>query len=334
MTLVAGPPAGAQNEASAQNDAAAPAQSAAPLETPAPAAKPPASPAPAAAAGPKAPVPYAALNAAVQAAKPRPAAPAAVAAPPVAPLAPGARVVAGARLQPGQAIPPAELAAFVDGQVAEAMRRQHIAGVTVSVVQNGQVLLKKGYGFARLSPPRPVDPDRTLFRLGSISKTFTWIVLMKEVEAGRVRLDQPANLYLPEGDRVRDQGFDRPVRLIDLMAHTAGFEDRSLGHRIEDDPDYVRPLDLFLRQERPRRVRPPGEVATYSDYGAALAGEAAAWVAGSTFERLAEDEIFAPLGMSHTTFREKRPTKAGLPAITAVIAASSSTSVSPRSSPR
>ena len=50
------------------------------------------------------------------------------------------------------------------------MGREHIAGVTVSVVQNGQVLLKKGYGFASVEPDRAVDPDRTLFRVGSIPR--------------------------------------------------------------------------------------------------------------------------------------------------------------------
>src|SRR5206468_1934619 len=193
------------------------------------------------------------------------------------------------------------------------MQRNHIAGVTVSVVQNGQVVLKKGYGFAGLNPQRAVDPDRTLFRVGSISKTFTWIALMKEVEAGRIRLNQPVNLYLPEKVQVRDQGFDQPVRVANLMDHSAGFEDRALGQLFERNFDRVRPLDLYLRQERPKRVHAPGAVSSYSNYGAALAGEAAAYAAGWPFERLVEDEIINPLGMGHTTFREPHPAKAGLP---------------------
>ncbi|HKR90347.1 MAG TPA: serine hydrolase domain-containing protein, partial [Phenylobacterium sp.] len=222
--------------------------------------------------------------------------------------------VAGARLQAGQAIPPAELEAFVDGMVRRAMAREHVAGAAVAVVQNGQVLLKKGYGFASLAPQRAVDPDRTLFRIGSISKTFTWIGVMKEVEAGRMRLDQPVNLYLPERLRVRDQGYDQPVRVLDLMDHAAGFEDRAFGELFLRDYDYVRPLELYLRRERPRRVRPPGQVASYSNYGAGLAGEAAAFTSGKPFERLMEEEIFLPLGMRHTTFRERRPEKGALPA--------------------
>jgi CubicO group peptidase (beta-lactamase class C family) len=98
------------------------------------------------------------------------------------------------------------------------------------------------------------------------------------------------------------------------MDHAAGFEDRAYGHLYEDDPDYVRPLELYLRQERPARVRPPGQTASYSNYGAALAGAAEAWVGGKTFERMMEDDIFLPLGMGHTTFREPRPAKAALPA--------------------
>jgi CubicO group peptidase (beta-lactamase class C family) len=229
------------------------------------------------------------------------------------PAQPPAEPAPAAKLAPGQPIPAGELEAFVDGYVRHAMTRDHIAGVTVSVVQNGQVVLKKGYGFANLDPKRAVDPDRTLFRIGSISKTFTWIALMKEVEAGRIRLDAPINLYLPEKVQVRDQGYDQPVRVQNLMDHSAGFEDRVLGQLFERNYDRVRPLDLYLRQERPRRVHAPGAISSYSNYGAALAGEAASYTSGKPFERLVEDEILNPLGMAHTTFREPHPAKAGLP---------------------
>jgi CubicO group peptidase (beta-lactamase class C family) len=267
-----------------------------------PSAAPPAPPAPSPKAETATPTP---------APTPAPvAAPAAVAAPPVA----AASVAAGAKLGVGQPIPPAELEAFVDGVVQDAMGREHIAGVTVSVVQNGQVVLKKGYGFAGLDPQRPVDPDRSLFRVGSISKTFTWIAMMKEVEAGRMRLNQPVNLYLPEKVQVRDQGYDQPVRVANLMDHSAGFEDRAFGQLFERNYNRVRPLDVYLRQERPKRVHAPGVVSSYSNYGAALAGEAVTYTSGRPYERLIEDEILGPLGMGHTTFREPHDPKAGLPA--------------------
>ena len=217
----------------------------------------------------------------------------------------------GARLAPGTPIPPAELEAFVDGVVRQAMTTDHIAGAAVSVVQNGQVVLDKGYGFA--GPDRAVDPNTTLFRVGSISKTFTWIALMKEVEAGRMRLDAPINLYLPEPLQIKDQGFSRPIYVRDLMTHSAGFEDRSLGQLFEEDAARVRPLTDYLREERPRRVRAPGVVSVYSNYGAMLAGEAVAYVDGHPYQDLIDSEILNPLGMSHTSAREPYPARAELP---------------------
>ncbi|MFN3524343.1 MAG: serine hydrolase domain-containing protein, partial [Phenylobacterium sp.] len=237
------------------------------------------------------------------------------AAPGATPVVPGLPTTpTGARLGRAEALPPAELEAFVDGVVKNAMARDHIAGVTVSVVQDGQIVLKKGYGFASLAPERRVDPDRTLFRIGSISKTFTWIALMKEVEAGRIRIDAPVNLYLPERLQIRDQGFRTPVRVINLMDHSAGFEDRALGHLFERRFERVRPTADYLRQERPRRVHQPGAVASYSNYSVALAGQALSYVSGKPFERLIEDEILRPLGLNRTTFREPHPPKSGLPA--------------------
>jgi CubicO group peptidase (beta-lactamase class C family) len=231
-----------------------------------------------------------------------------------------------ARLKPGDPLPAAELEAFVDGVARQAMADNHIAGAAVSVVQNGQPVLEKGYGFSRLAPGRPVDPGRTLFRIGSISKTFTWILVLREVEAGRMRLDAPINLYLPEALRIPDQGFDQPIRVRDLMNHTPGFEDLVFGQAIERDYARVRPLGVYLREERPRRVRPPERLVSYSNYGAGLAGAGVAEVTGKPFEALVESEITGPLGLGHTTFREPHPPRAGLPApLAPVIAADMAT---------
>ena len=197
--------------------------------------------------------------AAPEAPAPAPSEPAQAAAP--APPPPPAK----GRLDAGAPIPPAELEALVDGAVAQAMAEKHVPGATVSVVQNGQVILKKGYGYASFGPARPVDPDTTLFRVGSISKLFTWTLIMKEVEHGRMRLDAPVNLYLPEPLQVRDQGYLRQVLLRDLMTHSAGFENKTLGRLIEVKPHRVRALNTYLRQERPRRVRAPGVLPEYSN---------------------------------------------------------------------
>lgn len=257
------------------------------------------------------PRPYTSLQRRV---RPRPARVALVASPTPTPATPVATAAAPVLFTPSAApLPPAELEAFVDGLMRRGMTEEHIAGATVAVVQNGQVVLKKGYGVASLKDRRAVDPDKTLFRIASISKTFTWIALMNEIESGRMRLDGPVNLYLPEPIQVRGKN-KAPVRLRDLLTHTPGFEDRALGQLFEQDWKRVRPLNEYLRQERPRRVREPGALPSYSNYGAALAGAAVANVTGKPFEQLVADEIIFPAGMTHTTFRDARPWRDDLPA--------------------
>ena len=230
---------------------------------------------------------------------------AAAAAPPPAP---------GARLQPGAPIPAGELEAFIDGVVREGMQRDHIPGVSISVVQNGQVALNKAYGFASYEPRRAADANATLFRLGAISASFTWLAVMREVEHGHMRLDAPINIYLPEKLQVRDQGYAEPIHLRDLMDHASGFEDRAMGRLYERDPSRVRPLETYLRQERPRRVTTPGHHPEFTEYDAALAGEAVSQVTGQPFEDLIDAELLRPLNLAHTTFREPRDAIRGLPA--------------------
>ena len=221
-------------------------------------------------------------------------------------------VPGGARLAPGVALPPAEVEAFVDGMVRQAGAERPLAGVAVAVVQGGQVVMERGYGAAR--PGVAVDPRTTVFRLGSVSKVFTWIEVLKAVEAGRLRLDDPVNAHLPRALAVPDDGFRTPVRLRNLMTHDAGFESREFGRLFRTDPADVRPLEQTLAAERPHRVRAPGDMPTYSNYGAALAGALAAGVAGKPFDRLLDDDLLRPAGMLHTGFGEPRKAREGLPA--------------------
>jgi len=226
---------------------------------------------------------------------------------------------------PAQSSPPrapapldrAKVEAFVDGAVAEAMRENHIAGVTVAVVDRSGVVLTKGYGVAGLSPARAVDAD-TLFRVGSISKTPVWISLMQLVEQGRIKLDDPVNDHLPPDLRIPDEGFSRPIRLWHLMTHSAGFEDSVLGGFFVHHPEQLTSLDAYLRSHRVHRVREPGTIAVYSNYGAALAGAIVAHVSGQTWQDYAEQHVLRPLGMATATYREPYPAAVaqarGLPA--------------------
>ncbi|MFQ6310727.1 serine hydrolase domain-containing protein [Lysobacter capsici] len=203
-----------------------------------------------------------------------------------------------------------ELAAYVDGVVESYQRRFGIAGVTVAVVDAQGPLLLRGYGIASQDPPRPVSADRTLFRIGSVSKTFTYLETLKLIDAGKLKLDAPVNDYLPADLKLPDDGY-KPVLLRHLLTHTAGYEDSAFGHLFAKDPKQALSLHDYLQKHRPARVREAGTRAVYSNYSVALLGEVLSQVSGVPFEALIERDLFAPMGMSRTTFRE--PLGAGDP---------------------
>ncbi len=194
------------------------------------------------------------------------------------------------------------LEAFIDGVVAAYMAKDHIAGVTVAVVDRDHVLLQKGYGIAGLDPQRAVDPQTTLFRIGSISKTFTYVAAMQLAAAGKIELDRDANAYLPAQLAIPAEGYG-PVTVENLMTHTAGFEDTALGHLFVHGPEVPALIEQLARY-RPHRVRPPGLHAVYSNYSVALLGALVAQVSGEPFESYVDKHEIEPLGTQSITFRE------------------------------
>jgi CubicO group peptidase (beta-lactamase class C family) len=197
----------------------------------------------------------------------------------------------------------ADLEAWLDGYLPYALQRADVAGAVVVVVKDGGILLSKGYGYADVARRRPVDPQRTLFRPGSVSKLFTWTAVMQQVEQGKLDLDRDVNGYL---DFEIPPAFGKPITLRNLMTHTPGFEEVN-KNLILNDSTAIQPLDAFLKAWTPARIFPPGKVPAYSNYGTALAGYIVQRVSGESFDDYIDRHIFAPLGMEHATFRQPLP---------------------------
>ena len=198
---------------------------------------------------------------------------------------------------------PAELEAFLDKELGREMENHHIAGAAVSVVKDHKLYFAKGYGDADLEKGIPVDPERTNFRIGSLAKLFTWTAVMQLAEQGKLDLDADINTYLDF--RIPDT-YPQPITLRDLMTHTAGLEDLYY-ERVASDPDDLLPPREWLITHMPARVRPPGDVAAYSSYGAALAGYIVARVSGEPYDQYVQEHILNPLGMVHTSARPSMP---------------------------
>ncbi len=191
-----------------------------------------------------------------------------------------------------------DLEAFFDGILPLQLERSDVAGASVLVMKDGNVLLEKGYGFADMKSKKPVDPAATIFRLASISKLFTWISVMQLQEQGKLDLDTDVNRYLDFQIR---PAFGKPVTLRNLMTHTGGFEE-VLDDIIVTDPKQAVSLRDDLMHNQPRRLFPPGEIPAYSNYGVGLASYIVERQSGESFEQYVQQHIFSPLGMTHSSF--------------------------------
>ena len=154
----------------------------------------------------------------------------------------------------------------------------------------------------------PVNPDETMFRVGSVSKLFTWTAVMQLVEQGKLDLDADINKYLK--DFQIPATYPEPVTLRHLLSHTPGFEDKVVG-LFGRGPDET-PLGQLLARALPARVRKPGELASYSNHGTAIAGYIVQEVSGEPWADYIENHLLKPLSMNHTTVRQ--PAEDKLPA--------------------
>ncbi len=198
---------------------------------------------------------------------------------------------------------PQELQGLLDYVISGQLKAYSIPGATVSVVKNGRLFFARGYGGADLAQHKLVVADQTLFGPGSIAKLFTWTAVMQLAEQGRLDLNADVNLYLK--DFRIPATYPKPITLAHLMTHSAGFDDPYNFYT--DDVDELVPLGEFVARHVPARVRPAGELSTYSNYGAALAGTIVEQVSGQPFEQYVEEHILKPLDMQHTTLRQPIP---------------------------
>lgn len=179
--------------------------------------------------------------------------------------------------------------------VEEGMAADAIPGAALVIVQDARVVLSRGFGVEEVGTERPVDPDQSRFRIGSVSKALTGLGILRLLDQGRVRLDTPVGdlVDLPQLDSWPGDA----VTVAHLLLHTGGFDQTGLG-RQAPSPEARPTLQEFLQQHLVP-LRPPGAVPTYDTYGITLAGRVIEAVSGLSYAEYMRREVFQPLGMAH-----------------------------------
>lgn len=205
---------------------------------------------------------------------------------------------------------------FIEGEslkkmnLLDRMEYYHVPGVSIAVVNEGQMEWAKGYGHVKNDPHSPHVDEQTLFQAGSVSKPITAFGALLLVQQGKIGMDEDVNAYLkrwkiPDNDLMKTE----KVTLRRLLSHTAGTSVSGFpGYPIESViPSVVEVLDgkkIAVNTDPVRVVFQPGTKFKYSGGGTTIVQLLIEDVTGEPFENWMENNVLKPLGMNESTFKQ------------------------------
>ncbi len=190
--------------------------------------------------------------------------------------------------------------AVIDSIYKQHAEENHFPGISFGIVVDGELVYKNSYGYTDIAKQTPASSS-SLFRIASMSKSFTCMAILKLRDEGRLDLDDPAYLYIPELKNLKYPTADSPpISIRHLMSHSAGFpEDNPWGDRQLADND--KDLMEFINNQI-TFSNPPGIAYEYSNLGFALQGKIITKVSGMRYQDYIKKNILEPLGMKYTTY--------------------------------
>lgn len=197
--------------------------------------------------------------------------------------------------------PPNDLAPQVDKVFAQ-VDKPTSPGCALAVIKDGQIVYKRGYGLADLDHDLPIRPD-TAFHAASLSKQFTAFAILLLAHQGKLSLDDKVQKYIPE---LRE--FEQPITIRHLLHHTSGLRDQwnlliMSGWRLSED--VVRDSDILDLVSRMKALNfKPGDQYAYCNTGYTLLAFIVKKVSNQPLREFTEANIFKPLGMTRTFFRD------------------------------
>ncbi len=190
--------------------------------------------------------------------------------------------------------------AVIDSIYKKHATDNHFPAISFGLVVDGQLVYKNSYGYTDIEKKIPAT-SASLFRIASMSKSFTCMAILKLRDEGKLNLDDPAYLYIPELKNLKYPTADAPhITIRHLMTHGAGFPednpwgDRQLADSEKDLMDFIGKQISFSN--------PPGIAFEYSNLGFALQGKIISKVSGMRYQDYIKKNILEPLDMKTTTY--------------------------------
>jgi len=168
-----------------------------------------------------------------------------------------------------------------------------IPGAVFIIVEGDQITVSKGLGYSDVAEGKPMDPDTTLMRIGSITKSFTALAIHQLVSKGEIDLDADANIYLLS-EKI-PTAYGAPVTVRQLLSHRSGF-DGNLSYVSSDTNDNIAIEQGWISRQL-IRLRPPGDVFAYDNSAYAALGQILVDQYGESYAGVIKEQVFAPLNM-------------------------------------
>ncbi|MBN1289501.1 MAG: beta-lactamase family protein [Actinobacteria bacterium] len=185
----------------------------------------------------------------------------------------------------------------VNGFLSGKMEEYSIPGAVFTLVVDGETVFSRGYGYSSLESGLPVDPEKTAFRIYSVSGLFTAMAVLKLVDDGSMGLEDEVEKYIPDLKISRPPR--KPLRVINLLNHSDGLQECFPGTLTLNQADGLTVRE-FIAGYTGAAVREPGESITFGNMSMAIAGLIVESVSGTSFEEFVEEMIFVPAGMERT----------------------------------
>jgi CubicO group peptidase (beta-lactamase class C family) len=194
--------------------------------------------------------------------------------------------------------------ADIDRAFADYAKSAHVPGAAWGIVIDGELAHAGSTGVRDVASNAPVDAD-TVFRIASMTKSFTAMCILKLRDEGKLSLDDPAERYVPELKGLRYPTSDSPrITVRHLLTHSAGFpEDNPWGDQQLSESEEA--LSQMLRDGIPFSTS-PGTAYEYSNYGFAILGRIVSRVSGVPYDEYVTKNILQPLGMTSTTLHPSK----------------------------
>ena len=184
----------------------------------------------------------------------------------------------------------------IDSLIRVVVAEKQLVGLSVGVMQNGNVVLAKGYGFRSRNPQRPVTPT-TMFGIGSVTKQFTCSAALLLEQDGALSMNDPVSKYVPAATRAKD------ITLLELGQHVSGYRDYYPLDFVVREMAIPEPTDSVIARYATRPLDfEPGSRWSYSNTNFLILGTAIERASGKSIATVMSERIFGPVGMTRTAF--------------------------------